>query len=54
MGEIKTVRDSEFWLFYDLEKEEITELRKFIDPDIDFKSLEGIDELLTKLNHILE
>lgn len=54
MGETKSTGDSEFWLFYDLEEEELSELRKFIDPDMDLKSLEGIDDLFTRLNHILE
>ncbi|MFW9959656.1 MAG: hypothetical protein ACFFDV_01475 [Candidatus Thorarchaeota archaeon] len=44
----------EFWLFHDLENDEIIELRKFIDPEIDLTCVKGIDKLLNKLNHLLE
>ena len=54
MGDTKTDQKSEFWLFYDIEEEEMAELRKFIDPEMDLKPLEGIDDLFSKLNHILE
>ncbi len=54
MGESKAKSDSDFWLFHDLEEEELMELRKFIDPELDLSPLEGIDELFTKLNHLLE
>ncbi|MFW9958382.1 MAG: hypothetical protein ACFFCT_09940 [Candidatus Odinarchaeota archaeon] len=54
MSESRTTPIEEFWLFHDLEKEEIIELRKFIDPELDLKCVEGIDVLLEKLNHLLD
>jgi len=54
MAESRIAVVEEFWLFHDLEKEDIIELRKFIDPEIDLKCVEGIDRLLDKLNHLLE
>jgi len=40
--------------FQDQDESEVIELRKFIDPEIDTKPLEGIDELLCKLRHLLD
>jgi len=54
MAESRKLPNDEFWLFHDLEKEEIIELRKFIDPELDLKCVEGIDRLLERLNHLLE
>lgn len=54
MAESKTKPDDEFWLFHDLEKDEIVELRKFIDPELDLHAIEGVDTLLHKLNHLLD
>jgi hypothetical protein len=54
MAESKIETQEEFWLFHDLEEEEKVELRKFIDPEFDLKSVQGIDKLLDKLNHLLE
>lgn len=54
MDEAKTSKTQDFALFYDVEEEEILELRKFIDPELDLSSLKGIDELFTRLNHLLE
>jgi hypothetical protein len=54
MAESKIKVPEEFWLFHDLEEEEKVELRKFIDPELDLKSVQGIDKLLDKLNHLLE
>jgi len=48
------VDDQEFWLFHDIEVSELVELRKFIDPEIDISALEGIDELLDRLNHLIK
>jgi hypothetical protein len=44
----------DFWLFHDTENQEITELRKFIDPELDLSSIKGIDKLFDKLNHLLD
>jgi hypothetical protein len=54
MAESKTVVNEEFWLFHDLEEKELIELRRFIDPELDLKCVQGIDSLLDKLNHLLE
>jgi hypothetical protein len=54
MAESKTVSREEFYLFRDLEREEIVELRKFIDPEIDLESVKGIDVLIDRLYHLLE
>ncbi len=54
MAESRTASVEEFWLFHDLEKDEIIELRKFIDPELDLKCVQGIDKLLDRLNHLLE
>ena len=54
MAESKTTVNEDFWLFHDLEEKEIIELRKFIDPELDLKCVQGIDKLLDKLNHLLE
>jgi hypothetical protein len=54
MAESKTESKGEFWLFHDLEKEEIVELRKFIDPELDLGSLQGVDKLIDRLYHLLK
>ncbi len=55
MTESKEIGEAkDFWLFHDVEISELVELRKFIDPEIDISALEGIDELLNKLNHLLD
>ncbi len=43
----------EFWLFQEVHDTELREVRKFIDPEIDLRSLEGIDELIDRLNHLV-
>ncbi len=55
MTESKEMVDAEdFWLFHDVEITELVELRKFIDPQIDISALEGINELLDRLNHLIK
>lgn len=54
VSQTKEVTTREFWLFHDIEEAEVTELRKFIPPELDLEPLKGIDELFTKLNHLLE
>ena len=54
MSETKKETVDDFWLFHDVEKNEITELRKFIDPDLDLTPLKGFDKLLDRLNHLIE
>jgi hypothetical protein len=54
MAESRIAAIEEFWLFHDLDKEDIIELRKFIDPELDLKCVKDIDKLLDKLNHLLE
>lgn len=54
MSESKKEAIDEFWLFHDIEKSEITELRKFIDPDLDLKPLKGFDKILDQLNHLIK
>ncbi len=54
MSESKKETMDNFWLFHDVEESEILELRKFIDPDLDLRSLKGFDVILDKLNHLLE
>ncbi|NWF96817.1 MAG: hypothetical protein HXY34_11805 [Candidatus Thorarchaeota archaeon] len=53
MAESREMVQEEFWLFREPELAEIAELRKFIDPEIDLSSLEGITELFDSLNHLL-
>ncbi len=38
----------------DIDLEELIELRRFIDPEVDISCLEGISELFDQLNHILD
>jgi hypothetical protein len=54
LTETQTVKKEDFWLFHDIEDQEITELRKFIDPELDLSSVKGIDKLFDKLNHLWE
>ena len=54
MAESKAESREEFWLFHNLEKEEIVELRKFIDPDLDLSSLRDVDKLIDRLYHLLK
>jgi hypothetical protein len=54
MAETQEIHKEDFWLFHDIEDQEITELRKFIDPELDLSSIKGIDKLFDKLNHLLE
>ncbi|MCJ7817630.1 MAG: hypothetical protein MUP60_02160 [Candidatus Thorarchaeota archaeon] len=54
MSETQNIHNEDFWLFHDIEDQEIMELRKFIDPELDLSSLKGIDKLFDKLNHLLE
>ena len=54
LAEIESIKNDEFWLFHDIEDQEITELRKFIDPELDLSSIKGIDKLFDKLNHLLD
>ncbi|MGY5871174.1 MAG: hypothetical protein RTV72_02920 [Candidatus Thorarchaeota archaeon] len=54
MVETQTTTGEEFWLFHDVEEQEIMELRKFIDPELDLSSIKGIDKLFDKLNHLLD
>lgn len=54
LSEIREIPKEDFWLFHDVEDQEITELRKFIDPEWDVKSIKGIDKLIDKLYHLLD
>ncbi len=54
MLESKNFHPDDFWLFHDVEDQEIMELRKYIDPEFDLSSIKGIDILFDKLNHLLE
>jgi hypothetical protein len=54
MSETKIKKNDDFWLFHDVEEQEITELRKFIDPELDLKSLQGIMELFDKINQFFK
>jgi len=54
MATASEVTEKEFWLFRDVEDSELVELRKFILPEIDVSSIEGIDEIFDKLNHLLD
>ena len=54
MAESRNEAKEEFWLFHDLEEQEIVELRKFIDPELNLKNVKGIDKLFDKLNHLLD
>jgi len=52
--ESRGIHKEEFWLFHDVEDQEIMEIRKFINPELDLSSIKGIDKLFDKLNHMLE
>lgn len=54
MADIKVDDFDELWLFHDVEDQEITELRKFIDPELDLKPLEGIKDLFDKINRFFK
>ncbi len=54
MLESKNFQKDDFWLFHDVEDQEVMELRKFIDPEFDLSSIKGIDIIIDKLNHLLE
>lgn len=54
MTESEVTSPEVFWLFHEQDESELKELRKFIDPEIDTKPLEGIDDLLYKLRHLLD
>lgn len=43
----------QYWLIVEVEDEELKELRKFIDPELDLESLKGFDKLLHRLNNLL-
>ncbi len=50
----ETTVTNEFGLFYETRDTELIEIRKFIDPEIDLSSLEGIDALFDRLNHLIK
>ncbi len=54
MAAASEVTEKEFWLFREVEDSELVELKKFIDPEIDVSSIEGIDGIFDKLNHLLD
>ncbi|MGV9170613.1 MAG: hypothetical protein ACOC38_11815 [Promethearchaeia archaeon] len=54
MAQVKKDMKHDFWLFHDAEVQEIRELRKFIPPQLDTESVDGIDKLFDKLNHLLD
>ena len=54
MSESKQIPTDDFWLFHDIEEEELAEIRKFIDPDFDLSSQRGINKLFDKLNHLID
>ena len=54
LSETQKIPNEDFWLFHDVEDQEITELRKFIDPELDLSSIKGIDKLIDKLYHLLD
>lgn len=54
LTEIESILKDDFWLFHDVENQEIMELRKFIDPELDLSSIKGIDKLIDKLYHLLD
>ena len=49
MAESKLKEITDFWLFHDVEDQEITELRKFIPSEPDLKYLEGITDTFDKI-----
>ncbi|MBD3406706.1 MAG: hypothetical protein GF411_11375 [Candidatus Lokiarchaeota archaeon] len=54
MSKAKEQIQQEFWLFHEENVDELIEIRKFMDPEIDLESLEGITEIFDRLNHLLE
>ena len=52
MAESKLKEFDDFWLFHDVEDQEITELRKFIpfSSDGEMKYLEGITDIFEKIH----
>ncbi|MHA1638546.1 MAG: hypothetical protein ACTSUO_07385 [Candidatus Thorarchaeota archaeon] len=53
MAESKESSTKQYWLIVEVEDEELLELRKFIDPEIDLESLKGFDKLLHRLNNLI-
>jgi hypothetical protein len=51
MAESKEPSNKQYWLI--VEVEELMELRKFIDPEVDLGSLKGFDKLPYRLNNLL-
>ena len=54
MAEIESKEIDAFWLFHDVEDQEILELRKFIDSELDLTYLEGIVEVFDRINHFFK
>ncbi|MGQ4870489.1 MAG: hypothetical protein ACP6IT_01470 [Candidatus Thorarchaeota archaeon] len=54
LSQSRLANSHSFWLFHDLDENEIAVLRKFIDPEIDLAPLKGIHRLIDKLYHILQ
>jgi len=54
LSQSQSASSHSFWLFHDLDENEIAVLRKFIDPEIDLAPLKGIHRLIDKLYHILQ
>lgn len=52
MAELKEQSTKQYLLI--VEVEELMELRKFIDPEVDLESLKGFDKLLHRLNNLLD
>ena len=53
MAESKESSAKQYWLIVEVEDEELLELRKFIDPELDLESLKGFDKLLHRLNNLI-
>ena len=54
MTEPEELTTKQYWLIIEVEDEELIELRNFMDPELDLESLKGFDELLCRLNNLLE
>ena len=54
MAQAKIVSTDEFWLFHDVDENEINEMRDFLDLELDLSSLDGFMEMVDKLNHFFE
>jgi hypothetical protein len=52
MAESEAETREEFWLYHDLEKEEIVEHRKFMDLELYLSSLENIDKQIDRKCHL--